>query len=184
MGVLTDHVLHRTILIDAVTSFYRNDYAHNFSNNLRAYKSFNEPRPFVDEFADLLVGRLNVFAENAAPFSICYVPAKLGFEQKPYHLIDLADAISSKVPLLSSGPMRAALSFVRQVDPVKGIDCNQRDAAIAGSMKANTIVAGKVIVVIDDIRASGATLRECARALFAAGAAEVASIVVAQRVDL
>jgi ComF family protein len=56
----------------------------------------------------------------------------------------------------------------------------ERRANVAGAFAAASAVAGRDVVVIDDVITTGATVGECARALRAAGARHVGVVAVAR----
>lgn len=70
-------------------------------------------------------------------------------------------------------PTPKALIRVRSTRPQAGLPREQREKNIQGAFRAATVVSGKRVLLIDDVLTSGHTARECAKALRAAGAAEV-----------
>lgn len=75
-----------------------------------------------------------------------------------------------------------ALVRVRNTPPQQGLAKYRRLKNILGAIevKRPERVAGKVCIVVDDVRTTGATLAEAERALLAAGAARVRTITLAQ----
>jgi len=69
---------------------------------------------------------------------------------------------------LRGGPHQIGLSYTARLTNVRGAFAVRRGVALA---KAR-------LLVIDDVRTTGATLEECARVLLAAGAAEVYAAVI------
>ncbi len=75
-----------------------------------------------------------------------------------------------------------ALERVRNTPPQQGLAKHRRLKNIRGAMRsiAPAATLGKVCVVIDDVRTTGATAAECERALLEAGASKVHLITLAQ----
>jgi ComF family protein len=68
------------------------------------------------------------------------------------------------------------LRRTRATAPQTALDGAARRDNLAGAFAARTAVAGRRVLVIDDVTTTGATLRGCVDALRAAGAAEVAGL--------
>jgi ComF family protein len=68
-----------------------------------------------------------------------------------------------------------ALSRVCRTPPLKGMSALQRRKAVAGAfhVRDKAAVAGKTIVLVDDVLTTGSTAESCARALKRAGAVRV-----------
>jgi ComF family protein len=66
-----------------------------------------------------------------------------------------------------------ALRRVRRTRPQVGLTDAERRTNLVGAFRATAIVKGQRVLLIDDVLTSGQTARECARALFGAGATEV-----------
>jgi predicted amidophosphoribosyltransferase len=73
--------------------------------------------------------------------------------------------------------------------PQVGLSARDRYLNIAGAFLctpayATGALSGRSIVIIDDVSTTGATLKECAVPLFAAGAKEVRGLVLARLTQL
>ena len=66
-----------------------------------------------------------------------------------------------------------ALRRVRMTPPQASLPVAQRGDNLRGAFAASPIVAGRRILLVDDVLTTGHTARECAGALVAAGAREV-----------
>ncbi len=85
------------------------------------------------------------------------------------------------------GRVEHLLRMARYVEPFHarpGLSAADRAKEIAGAMRpaAGATIAGRRVCVIDDVTTTGATLREAARVLKAAGAASVSAAVLARAV--
>ena len=70
---------------------------------------------------------------------------------------------------------------VRQTASQVGLSASRRRENLAGAFKGESrAVAGRTVMLIDDVCTTGSTLRACAEALKAAGAAEVWGLTVAR----
>jgi ComF family protein len=67
------------------------------------------------------------------------------------------------------------LSRTRRTPPLKGMSRQQRRRAVAGAFRVRDAeaVAGKTVVLVDDVLTTGSTAEACARALTRAGAERV-----------
>lgn len=85
----------------------------------------------------------------------------------------LADAVAMRLRL-RCGPraMRRVRATLPQGDP--RVMSRERNVEGAFAVRKAAVVRGRVVVLVDDVTTSGATARECARALRAAGARGVA----------
>jgi predicted amidophosphoribosyltransferase len=79
-----------------------------------------------------------------------------------------------------------AVIKTRETPAMQGRDLAARQAIASGPLRRSlrvpdgALVAGARVLVVDDVMTEGSTLREVARALLVAGAAEVAGLVVAR----
>ena len=70
---------------------------------------------------------------------------------------------------------------IKETAPQEKLGKEQRKTNLIGAYKCVSNVDGKRVLVIDDIKTSGATLNECAKVLKNAGAASVIGLTVASR---
>lgn len=76
-----------------------------------------------------------------------------------------------------------ALERIRETHAQVGLSARERHVNLSGAFRArNSLVAGKSVLVIDDVTTTGATLHACALALNEAGAASVYGLTLARAV--
>ena len=148
---------------------------HDFKYNARTHLR----RPL----ALLVTERLHEFIMNNRPELIVPVPLHVrrlrsrGFNQAV--LIGELLARQWGIPL-----MRRAMKRVRWTEPQISLAATQRRANVrdAFSVPDRTLVAGKNILLLDDVFTTGSTVEECARMLKKAGAGQVLVITVSRAV--
>ena len=74
-----------------------------------------------------------------------------------------------------------ALSKVRETERQEKLNRTDRKTNLVGAYKVKADVKGKRVLVIDDVKTTGATLDECAKALKDAGAVSVVGLMVSAR---
>jgi ComF family protein len=88
-----------------------------------------------------------------------------------------SELLSEKLPT-SPG----MLHRIRNTRPQVGLDRTQREQNLLEAFRANPQVAGKTVLLVDDVLTSGHTARECAKALKKAQAIEVGILAFAGEV--
>lgn len=76
--------------------------------------------------------------------------------------------------------LRTAFTLVRSVEDQASLSIDQRQQNLVEAMRASSRLAGKRVLLVDDIVTTGSTLAEAARAAVAAGAEPVGFVVLAE----
>jgi ComF family protein len=82
--------------------------------------------------------------------------------------------------------LRDALIRTRPTPPLRGLGAGARQTALAGAITASNraaCLAGRRVLLVDDVMTSGATAHECAKILLEAGAAGVDVLTIARVAD-
>lgn len=79
-------------------------------------------------------------------------------------------------------PMEEALTRTKEREAQTHLRAQQRRKNLVGTMCATRLLSGKRIILVDDVYTTGATAREAARALKAAGASSVSVFAAARTV--
>lgn len=142
--------------------------------------------PLAEHMARQLSGHVRTLraASNARQMLLCPVPlhasrlADRGFNQSA----ELARTLAEQWGL--DCLPADALQRVRITEKQVELDQAARQANVAGAFAVMdaTMVTGSVILLVDDVCTTGATLDECARALLSGGAAVVYGVTLAHQV--
>ena len=96
------------------------------------------------------------------------VPVPIHWSRRCVRGFNQAEALVRTFPNVTG-----ALARIRRTRPQVGLSREERVRNLAGAFRADPIVEGKRILLVDDVLTSGQTARECAKALRDAGAIEV-----------
>jgi ComF family protein len=109
------------------------------------------------------------------------VPVPLGRPRQRERGFNQAALLAERLaPALGVAVRPRWLARVRDTQPQSDLGAAERHANVRGAFAAGAEVAGRHVVVVDDVLTTGATVAECARALRAAGAARVGVVAVAR----
>ena len=116
------------------------------------------------------------------------VPVPLHWRRLWTRRFNQSAALATEISSAGNLPVaHAALKRVKATAQQVGLSRSERAANVQGAFRvppgARAEVAGRRVVLIDDVLTSGATLDACARALLRAGAAQVDALVFARVVD-
>lgn len=93
-----------------------------------------------------------------------------------------AELLAREIGRRAAVPVRLCARRIRGTAPQAGLTHHSRRANVAGAFRAGDGVAGRRVLLVDDVLTTGATAGACARALKQAGAERVMVLTVA-RVD-
>src|SRR3954462_14774730 len=116
------------------------------------------------------------------------VPVPLHWRRLWGRRFNQSGALAREISRLSGIPVvHAALARVKATQQQVGLSHSERATNVQGAFRVDAAakprVAGRRLILIDDVLTSGATVGACARALLRAGAANVDVLVFARVVD-
>jgi ComF family protein len=109
------------------------------------------------------------------------VPVPLARERERQRGFNQSTLLARRIGRTLDVPTRPGwLGRVRSTRPQSELSAAERRANVRGAFRASARVAGRHVLVVDDILTTGATLDACARALTAAGARRIGVLTVAR----
>lgn len=152
-------------------------YAGALREALHAFK-FSGRRALARPLADLVVEQ----CAASLPEGIdAVIPVPLARERERERGFNQAALLAERVARrLGVPPNRRWLARVRATRPQSDLTAAERSANVRGAFRASPRVAGRHVLIVDDVLTTGATLAECARALRAAGARRIGVLTVAR----
>jgi ComF family protein len=110
---------------------------------------------------------------------VAWVP--LGRQRRIERTYDQAMLLASAFARAARRPLlRGALQRIRETPPQVGRDRASRAGNVAGAFAAARSVAGRDLVLVDDVVTTGATVEAASRALRSAGARDVVVVALAR----
>ncbi len=145
----------------------------------RIVTSKKKPEGQAACFADLFI-RGAWYASGGNIDFITRVPARPGdTDRLLLYLNELPNTQTFKTENLDAQILRPdILQCIVKYPKLKTLNYQQRKDAVKGAFQADHAVAGKRIVLLDDVQTTGATLNECIRMLKGAGAQNILPLVL------
>src|SRR5262249_7897627 len=109
----------------------------------------------------------------------CVVPVPLHSSRRRHRGFNQAADLARRLPL----PAVHALRRIRATPTQTGLPAAQRHRNVRGAFalaRGGGGLAGSIVVLVDDVSTTGATLEACARVLKEAGVAEVRALTAAR----
>ncbi len=152
-------------------------YAGPLREAVHALK-FERRRALAAPLADLIAEQC--LAGLPAPVD-ALVPVPLGPARERERGFNQATLLAERLATAVAAPVRPRwLTRARPTQPQSDLGAAERRLNVRNAFAASTAVAGRHVIVVDDVLTTGATAADCARALKAAGARMVGVLAVAR----
>jgi ComF family protein len=119
-------------------------------------------------------------ALGAIPPDLVVVPVPLHLLRRWSRGFNQAERLAEVVAASLSRPLVTSLARRRRTPALYGVRREARDDVVRGAFVCRAPLAGRPVLLVDDIRTSGATLRAAGDALASAGAGRIVAAVVAR----
>lgn len=150
----------------------------NGARNMVVSLKFRKEIQLAEPMAALMAERLRL-AAFAKPDAL--VPVRLHKNRLRERGFDQADLLCRHIAAMTGMRRESGMvEKVRHTPPQSSLDRRGRFDNIAGAFRASAALAGKTVVLVDDVMTTGATMRECAGACRQAGAKRVYALVFAR----
>ena len=153
-------------------------YEGQIKRSLLRFKFYSESS-YADIFGKAMADRIKELYSNTEFDGICFVPMtkqaqlKRGYNQSELLALKISEELN--IPLVP------CLRKVRQSQNQKNLSARERAENVTDSfeVKPKSDIKGKTIILCDDIKTTGSTLKECSDTLLKAGAKDVYCICLA-----
>lgn len=144
--------------------------------------AFKYERVLDDLLGDWMAGAAGPVLMESAVDTLVPIPTPLIRRwRRGFHPADL---LARRIVRKTRYPVLPLLAMARRVRQQTGLSASEREKNIRGAFRcvSERRTAGRSICLVDDVSTTGATLREAARVLRAAGAANVIAVVISRAV--
>jgi ComF family protein len=153
------------------------EYEGAVRDAIHAFK-FEGKRALARPLAALV---LEQAGHGLGPGPVALIPVPLARDRERARGFNQAALLAERLATALRVPARPRwLARVRATGPQSDLGAAARRANVRGAFLAVPAVAGRHVIVVDDVLTTGATAAECTRALRAAGAARVGVLAVAR----
>jgi len=152
-------------------------YADELRDALHAFK-FAGRRALAAPLGDLAAEQCGATLPDGID---ALIPVPLARERERERGFNQAALLARRIGRRLEVPTRPGwLARIRSTRPQSDLSAAERRANVRGAFRASELVAGRHLLLVDDVLTTGATLEACARALSAAGARRVGVLTVAR----
>lgn len=130
------------------------------------------------DMAVVLANKVSPYLPTGQFDCISFVPSTGRSQRKRGY--NQAKLLAKHLSLANNIPLESHLLRIDHTDQI-GLGRAQRLSSVEGNFISTNKVAGKSVLLVDDVITTGATINECARTLKAAGAKSVWGIAVAKK---
>ncbi len=131
-------------------------------------------------FLPVLAGAMHAALFSARVDCDVVVPVPLHFLRHARRGFNQAERLAARVAGRRRLPLYNAVERVRATSPQTGLTASERRHNLKSAFRVSGALDGARVLIIDDVYTTGSTVRELARALGSAGAAEVSVLVAAR----
>ncbi len=153
-------------------------YQGQLKKSLLRYKFMNEST-LCHAYSEAMAKRISGIYSDISFDGICYVPMTKHDERiRGYNQSELlAKGIAGRLNI----PLIHCLEKTKETEAQKDLTAEERQLNVKDCFRVREecSLSGKTLILCDDIKTTGATLRECSDALMKAGAKDVYSICLA-----
>ncbi len=158
-------------------------YEGKLKDLIGAFK-YEGDRLLAADLACIMSNGWSILAEHMPASNLLIVPVPLHWRRKQSRGFNQAELVGRQLAKAVSVPLSVkAMKRTKNTRPQQELGRAERLTNLQGAFTAEpAIVAGKTIVLVDDVSTSGATLVECAKAALDSGAQSVAALTIAKAV--